>query len=165
MYLNVFNVLVFFLGLSIAFLVSRYLRGSDETLTTIVKRTGFITAIAFGAQLVDIPKIKQVLGIGISAPSLQIAKVDGQVASTGETFVGAAWAGPVTHPGIFVETSFGTQCMGAFRYFDRRQGDGHFQCDDGRTGQFQFTADKPLTGNGSGKLGSEVIRFSFQPDA
>ena len=163
LYLSFSNIVITFFGTALFIFFIGYLSSRKFDFKERIITATYIFLITFAFQLVDFPKIKQVLGIGLDEPRLMIAKVQGQIAGDNEAFEGAAWAGPVTHPGIFVRTTSGTSCMGAFRYSSRAGGDGHFQCDDGRTGLFEFEAFDDLSGRGNGTLDGQGVSFEYKP--
>ncbi len=162
MHLTVLNFVLVFAVATIGFVL--WTRASKKKWQPVHSAiSAFLFAILFfSSQLLDIPRIAHALGT--KASPIEIAKASGRIIGTNDSFTGAAWAGRLTHPGIFVKTVSGIECMGSFRYTKRTAGDGHFQCDDGRTGEFQFTTRDLLTGEGVGTLGHDKIEFSFAPN-
>ena len=86
--------------------------------------------------------------------------VRGVVQNTPETFQGTA-TGHIDGAGeLTITTSSGATCRGTFVYVTGRQGEGTFQCSDGRSGPFRFVSTG-MRGTGEGDLGGQRITFSF----
>jgi hypothetical protein len=86
--------------------------------------------------------------------------VRGQVQNSAETFTGTATGGMSGGGTLTLVSSKGTTCRGNFVYAEQRRGNGVFNCDDGRSGPFQFVSTG-RSGNGYGDLGSERFTFTF----
>ena len=86
--------------------------------------------------------------------------VTGTVQGSEETFTGEA-SGYLDGSGnLTVITSTGVRCSGDFVYVTSRQGEGVFNCEDGRSGPFQFVSTG-TRGTGHGNLGGERFTFTF----
>jgi len=86
--------------------------------------------------------------------------VSGQLQDGTETFTGKA-TGHLDGGGILtVTTSTGVTCRGRFVYVTSREGEGTFQCSDGRSGPFRFVSSG-THGTGQGTLGREHFTFTF----
>ena len=86
--------------------------------------------------------------------------VRGQLESGTETFTGEA-TGYLDGAGdLRIVSSEGTVCTGNFVYVTRRNGEGVFTCDDGRSGPFTFVSTGQR-GTGTGRLGNETFTFTF----
>ena len=86
--------------------------------------------------------------------------VRGSVQDSPETFQGTA-TGYMDGGGVLKMTSSaGVSCSGQFAYITRRNGEGVFQCDDGRSGPFQFVSTGSR-GTGYGDLGGKRFTFNF----
>jgi hypothetical protein len=86
--------------------------------------------------------------------------VTGSTEDGSERFYGSATGYMDGSGTITLESSKGTKVLGNFVYINRRQGEGVFRCDDGRTGPFTFVS----TGNrgtGTGRLGNQYFTFTF----
>ena len=105
------------------------------------------------------PATVLVLGSALGGCSLTLP-VQGHVAATGETFTGRATGYADGAGDLMIISNKGVRCTGAFVYVSRRQGDGTFVCDDGRTGPFTFVSTGQR-GTGSGRLGGEPFTFIF----
>jgi hypothetical protein len=101
-----------------------------------------------------------VVGIlSLSACSMTLP-VRGQIQGTGETFTGTA-TGRIDGGGFLkIVSSQGTVCEGNFAYTSGREGKGIFNCDDGRSGPFEFVSTG-LRGTGFGELENERMTFTF----
>jgi hypothetical protein len=86
--------------------------------------------------------------------------VRGQVQTTQETFSGTATGHLDGGGNLTMVSSKGAVCKGNFVYVNRRQGEGVFNCDDGRSGPFTFVSTG-TAGTGYGSLGSERFTFTF----
>lgn len=86
--------------------------------------------------------------------------VQGRVQNSTETFTGTA-TGYLDRSGLLQITSTtGTVCKGDFVYTSGRRGEGVFNCDDGRSGPFQFVSTG-MRGTGYGDLGGQRFTFTF----
>ena len=86
--------------------------------------------------------------------------VRGQIQNAGETFTGTATGYMNGGGNLSVVSSTGAVCKGDFVYVTRRQGEGIFTCDDGRSGPFQFVSTG-TSGTGYGDLGGQRFTFTF----
>lgn len=86
--------------------------------------------------------------------------VRGQVSETTETFTGTATGYMDGAGDLTITTNQGATCTGAFVYVNRRQGEGTFTCNDGRTGPFTFVSTGQR-GTGTGRLGDKPVTFTF----
>jgi hypothetical protein len=86
--------------------------------------------------------------------------VRGQVSESAETFTGTATGYSDGAGDLTITTSRGVACTGAFVYVNRRQGEGTFTCNDGRTGPFSFVSTGQR-GTGTGSLGGKPVTFTF----
>lgn len=100
-----------------------------------------------------------VTGLAVSGCSLTLP-VRGQVSETDETFTGTA-TGYMDGAGTLeIVSNKGAVCKGNFVYVTRREGEGVFNCNDGRSGPFTFVS----TGNrgtGRGTMGGKTFIFTF----
>lgn len=86
--------------------------------------------------------------------------VRGQSQNGSETFSGSA-TGYLSGSGVLtLESSTGAVCSGSFVYITSRQGEGIFNCDDGRSGPFDFVSTGSR-GTGKGVINGIPITFSF----
>jgi len=86
--------------------------------------------------------------------------VRGKLQQSDETFTGVA-TGDLSGSGtLTIVTTHGANCSGAFVYVNGRQGEGVFNCNDGRTGPFQFVSTG-ARGTGFGDLGGQRFTFTF----
>jgi hypothetical protein len=86
--------------------------------------------------------------------------VTGQVQSTGETFSGSA-TGKMDGAGhLTIVSSKGATCRGNFVYVSSREGEGTFNCSDGRSGPFTFVSTGSR-GTGKGTLDGQPFIFTF----
>ncbi len=93
-------------------------------------------------------------GCGMTLP------LKGQTASGAETFSGKA-TGYVDGAGtIELTSSKGRKCTGTFVYVTKRNGEGTFTCQDGKSGDFKFVSTG-LRGTGSGTIAGELFTFTF----
>ncbi len=90
----------------------------------------------------------------------QTLPVRGQLQESSETFRGSATGYPGGYGDLEVRSSLGTVCKGEFVYETERFGRGVVNCDDGRSGPFQFSSTGGY-GNGWGDLGSDRFIFVF----
>lgn len=86
--------------------------------------------------------------------------VRGQVQNTQETFSGTATGHLDGEGNLNMVSSKGAVCKGNFVYVNGRQGEGVFNCDDGRSGPFTFVSTG-TAGTGYGTLGNERFTFTF----
>ena len=99
------------------------------------------------------------LAIGLSACSLTLP-VRGQIQNSDETFTGSATGYLGGSGNLTITSNKGTVCSGDFVYVTRREGEGVFTCDDGRSGPFQFVSTGSF-GTGHGSLGGQIFTFTF----
>ncbi len=86
--------------------------------------------------------------------------VKGQTQNSAETFTGTA-TGYLDGGGTLkIVSSKGAVCEGNFVYVTHRKGEGVFQCDDRRSGPFEFVSTG-RRGTGHGDLGGERFIFTF----
>lgn len=85
--------------------------------------------------------------------------VRGQLQDGSETFTGAGYldGGGV----ITIVSSKSVTCLGDFVNVSGRDGEGVFQCDDGRSGPFRFVSTG-TRGSGTGTLGGRQFTFTFR---
>ena len=86
--------------------------------------------------------------------------VRGNVMNSSETFTGTATGYMDGGGNLTIVTTKGATCKGNFVYVSRRDGEGVFTCDDGRTGPFSFVSTG-TRGTGKGDLGGERFIFTF----
>lgn len=86
--------------------------------------------------------------------------VTGVVQGGKETFEGTATGYTDGSGNLIVITNNNVKCAGNFVYVTRRQGEGVFKCDDGRSGPFQFVSTG-TRGTGHGQLGGSDFTFTF----
>lgn len=86
--------------------------------------------------------------------------VRGQIQNSDETFSGTATGYLNGGGNLVVTSSKGASCTGDFVYVTRRNGEGVFNCNDGRTGPFQFVSTG-TSGTGYGDLGGQRFTFTF----
>jgi hypothetical protein len=86
--------------------------------------------------------------------------VTGQLQNSPETFSGQATGYMDGGGKLEVTTSKGSNCVGNFVYVTARQGEGVFNCNDGRSGPFKFVSTG-TRGTGYGDLGTEHFTFTF----
>lgn len=86
--------------------------------------------------------------------------VRGMVQGSSETFTGTATGGLGGGGSLTVTSSLGPTCVGDFVYVTRREGEGVFNCSDGRTGPFTFVSTG-TRGTGHGDLGGQRFTFTF----
>ena len=86
--------------------------------------------------------------------------VKGQMHKSDETFKGTA-TGYIDGGGdLTIILNKGARCTGNFVYVTRRNGEGVFKCDDGRSGPFKFVSTG-TRGTGYGDLDGERFTFTF----
>jgi hypothetical protein len=95
-----------------------------------------------------------VIGCSMTLP------VRGQVQSTQETFNGTATGHMDGGGNLQMVSSKGAVCKGNFVYVNHRQGEGVFNCDDGRSGPFTFVSTGSA-GTGYGTLDNQRFIFTF----
>lgn len=86
--------------------------------------------------------------------------VRGQVQGTNESFTGVATGYMDGGGDLTIVSTAGVKCTGNFVYVTRRNGEGVFKCDDGRSGPFQFVSTG-TRGTGYGDLGGRRFTFTF----
>jgi hypothetical protein len=86
--------------------------------------------------------------------------VRGQVQNSPETFSGTATGYMDGSGNLKIVTSRGAVSSGNFVYVTRREGEGVFTCDDGRSGPFKFVSTG-TSGTGYGDLGGQRLIFTF----
>lgn len=86
--------------------------------------------------------------------------VRGSIQNSPETFTGTATGYMDGGGDLQIVSSKGAVCTGNFVYVTRREGEGVFQCDDGRSGPFKFVSTGSR-GTGYGDLGGERLTFTF----
>ena len=104
-----------------------------------------------------------VASIGVAALTTSCSMtlpVRGNVMNSSETFTGTATGYMDGGGNLTIVTSKGATCKGNFVYVSRRDGEGVFTCDDGRTGPFSFVSTG-TRGTGKGDLGGERFIFTF----
>ena len=112
------------------------------------------------------PKARGLIRVGVLGAALALGgcsltlPVRGQVGGTGETFSGSATGYMDGAGDLALVTNRGARCTGAFVYVSRRQGEGTFNCDDGRTGAFSFVSTGQR-GTGTGTLSGQPVTFTF----
>ena len=95
----------------------------------------------------------------LSGCSMTLA-VRGQVQNSDEMFTGTATGYMDGGGNMTLVSSKGAVCKGNFVYVTRRNGEGVFNCDDGRSGPFQFVSTG-TRGTGYGDLGGQRFTFTF----
>lgn len=96
---------------------------------------------------------------GLAACSMTLP-VTGSVEGTGETLSGKA-TGYVDGGGTLeLVTSLGATCTGNFVYVTKREGEGVFNCSDGRSGPFRFVSTG-TRGTGQGDFAGKRFTFTF----
>jgi len=86
--------------------------------------------------------------------------VRGQVQNSAETFTGTATGHLNGGGNLQMVSSKGAVCKGNFVYVTHRQGEGVFNCDDGRSGPFAFVSTG-ASGTGHGTLDNQKFIFTF----
>jgi len=86
--------------------------------------------------------------------------VKGLVQNSGETFTGTATGYMGGSGDLTIVSNKGTTCTGNFVYVTSRNGEGVFQCSDGRSGPFTFVSTGSR-GTGYGDLGGDRFTFTF----
>ena len=86
--------------------------------------------------------------------------VHGIVQNTDEVFTGTA-TGKLNGAGsLSIVSNKGATCEGNFVYVSSRNGEGVFNCSDGRSGPFSFVS-AGTEGAGYGTLGGAAFTFTF----
>lgn len=97
------------------------------------------------------------LSLAVTACSIP---VHGSFGNGKEKFIGQA-TNVFGGGNLNIQTDRGTQCEGKFQYSGLDVlGNGDFDCDDGRKGNFTFTRNRPSSGQGIGKT-TEGEPFKF----
>lgn len=100
------------------------------------------------------------LALGVLGGCSMTLPVKGQVQNSAETFTGTA-TGYIDGGGnLKIVSSKGAVCEGNFVYTNRREGKGVFNCDDKRSGPFEFVSTGSR-GTGFGDLSGERFIFTF----
>ena len=102
------------------------------------------------------------LGIGIcmlSGCSMTLP-VKAQMQNNDETFTGTATGYMDGGGDLTIISNNGARCTGNFVYVTRRNGQGVFKCDDGRSGPFDFVSTG-TRGTGFGDLSGQRFTFTF----
>lgn len=86
--------------------------------------------------------------------------VQGVIPDTSETITGKATGYTNGSGTLNIATSKGTTCSGNFVYVTQRQGEGVFNCSDGRSGPFSFVSTGS-NGTGHGNFGGKPFTFTF----
>ena len=86
--------------------------------------------------------------------------VRGLVQNTDETFTGTATGYMDGGGDLTIVSNKGAVCTGNFVYVTRREGEGVFSCNDGRSGPFKFVS-AGTRGTGYGTLGGQNFTFTF----
>jgi hypothetical protein len=86
--------------------------------------------------------------------------VRGQVQNSAESFTGTATGHLNGEGNLQMVSSKGAVCNGNFVYVTHRQGEGVFNCDDGRSGPFAFVSTG-TSGTGHGTLDNQRFIFTF----
>lgn len=100
------------------------------------------------------------LVLGLMNGCAMTVPVNGQVQNSGETFSGTATGYTDGGGTLKIVSSGGAVCAGNFVYVTPREGEGVFNCDDGRSGPFQFVSTG-TRGTGYGDLGGSRLTFTF----
>lgn len=86
--------------------------------------------------------------------------VRGQLQATDETFTGTATGRMDGSGQLRIVSNKGAVCDGSFVYTSSRKGEGVFNCDDKRSGPFEFVSTGSR-GTGFGLLAGERFTFTF----
>jgi len=86
--------------------------------------------------------------------------VRGLIQNSNETFTGTATGYTDGSGDLTLVSNMGATCTGNFVYVTRRNGEGVFQCSDGRSGPFTFVSTGSR-GTGQGDLGGDRFTFTF----
>jgi hypothetical protein len=103
--------------------------------------------------------------VAILAPLFLVAcsmtlPVTGRVEGTDETFTGRATGYMDGGGDLELTSNMGARCTGSFVYVTSRQGRGMFNCNDGRTGPFEFVSTG-TRGTGTGDFSGRRFTFTF----
>lgn len=88
------------------------------------------------------------------------ADVRGSISETDETFTGTTTGYADRSGDLTIVSNKGARCVGTWVFVAQRQGSGTFQCDDGRTGPFDFVSTG-RHGTGHGIIGGKRFTFTF----
>lgn len=97
--------------------------------------------------------------IGLLSACSITEPVRGKVDGTDEYFSGTA-TGYINDGNVAITSNKGAKCTGKYVIVTRREGEGTFLCDDGRTGPFHFVTTG-TSGTGTGILGDNNFTFTF----
>lgn len=97
--------------------------------------------------------------LGMSACSMTLP-VQGATEDGAETFKGSATGYMDGGGTLQLTSSKGRVCSGRFVYVTRRNGEGTFTCNDGKSGPFEFVSTG-TSGTGTGRIGGERFTFTF----
>ena len=86
--------------------------------------------------------------------------VRGVLDASDEVITGSATGYANGSGNLEITTSKGVKCSGSFVYVTARQGEGVFQCTDGRSGPFSFVSTG-TNGTGHGELSGKRFTFTF----
>ena len=86
--------------------------------------------------------------------------VRGSVQNSSEQFTGTATGYMDGGGDLTIVSNGGATCEGSFVYVNSRQGEGVFNCSDGRSGPFRFVSTG-TRGTGHGTLGGQAFTFTF----
>ena len=86
--------------------------------------------------------------------------VQGMVQGTTETLTGQATGEMNGGGSLSLKSSTGATCTGNFVYVTHRNGEGVFNCSDGRSGPFSFVSTG-TSGTGHGDLNGQKFTFTF----
>jgi len=86
--------------------------------------------------------------------------VTGSIQGSSETFAGSAKGGLDGAGSLTIRSNRGATCTGRFVYITNREGEGTFNCDDGRSGPFSFVSTGSR-GTGKGTLDGQPFIFTF----
>lgn len=100
------------------------------------------------------------LGAGLLSACSMTLPVRGQIQGSDELFTGTATGRMDGGGELTIVSNKGATCKGSFVYTTKRNGEGVFSCDDGRTGPFQFVSTG-TRGTGYGDLGGQRFTFTF----
>jgi hypothetical protein len=88
------------------------------------------------------------------------APVEGRVQQSSEIFKGQV-TGYLDHTGVLsLLLNTGVACTGKYVFISSRDGEGVFDCADGRSGAFHF-ASTGSRGIGAGKIDDKTFTFAF----
>jgi hypothetical protein len=86
--------------------------------------------------------------------------VTGQIQNSDEAFTGTATGYMDGGGNLQLVSNKGAACSGNFVYVTRRDGEGVFSCNDGRSGPFKFVSTGSR-GTGHGDLSGQRFTFTF----